>query len=45
MNDPENERIHQIPKNRISKKTRFEKARILPPILSIMRKDFLESKK
>jgi small-conductance mechanosensitive channel len=44
INDPENE---EFIKSQITEtvKTRFEEARILPPIPSIMRKDFLESKK
>lgn len=44
VNDPENE---EFIKSQITEtvKTRFEKARILPPIPSIIRKDFLESKK
>ncbi len=44
INDPENE---EFIKSQITEtvKTRFEEARILPPIPSIIRKDFLESKK
>jgi len=44
VNDPENE---EFIKSQITEtvKKRFEEARILPPIPSIMRKDFLESKK
>ena len=44
INDPENE---EFIKSQITEtvKTRFEEARILPPIPAIIRKDFLESKK
>jgi len=44
INYPENE---EFIRSQITEtvKTRFEEARILPPIPSIMRKDFLESKK
>jgi len=44
VNDPENE---EFIKSQITEtvKTRFEKARIMPPIPSIIRQDFLESKK
>ncbi len=44
INDPENE---EFIKSQITEtvKTRFEEAKILPPIPSIIRKDFLESKK
>jgi small-conductance mechanosensitive channel len=44
INDPENE---EFIKSQLTEtvKTRFEEARILPPIPSIIRKDFLESKK